>query len=112
MDHACRHSDCMEELTRKAWNELGKPYKLTEPQVNKIFQHAMGEGKQQEVLDLHNMMPWDQKLDSVGEMWYSNRPMKPPCLLRACRLPRVMMTTSFPLLVAFPFRDKLGVLVM
>ena len=29
MHHAFRHSDYMEELTRKAWSELGKPYHLS-----------------------------------------------------------------------------------
>ncbi len=30
--------------------------------------HALGEGQHQEALDLHNRVPWDQKLDSVGEL--------------------------------------------
>ncbi len=28
----------------------------------------MGEGRQQEVLDLHISVAWDAKLDSIGEM--------------------------------------------
>ena len=32
------------------------------------MQHALGEGQQQEVLDLHNMVPHETKLDSVGEL--------------------------------------------
>ena len=68
MHNAFRHSDYMEELTRKAWGELGKPYYFTEPQVEKIMQHALGEGQHQEVLDLHNRMHPLSRLDSVGAL--------------------------------------------
>ena len=34
----------------------------------KIMQHALGEGQHQEVLDLHNRVPLDAKLDSIGEL--------------------------------------------
>ena len=32
------------------------------------MQHALGEGKHQEVLDLHNSVPNETKLDSVGAL--------------------------------------------
>ncbi len=41
MHHAFKHSENMEELARKAWHELGKPYHFTEPQVERIMQHVM-----------------------------------------------------------------------
>ena len=71
--HAFKISDYMEDLTRKAWQHLDKPYHFTEAQLVKIMQHALGEGQHQEVLDLHNRMPWDQKLDSIGELIHPYR---------------------------------------
>ena len=68
MHHAFRHSDYMEDLTRKAWDALDKPYSFTEHQVNKIMRHALGEGQHQEVLDLHNRVPPQSKLDSIGQL--------------------------------------------
>ena len=68
MHHALKHSDYMQDLTTKAWEALGKPTRFSEGEVNRIMQHALGEGQQQEVLDLHNMMSNDMKLDSVGEL--------------------------------------------
>ena len=68
MHHALKHSDYMQDLTTKAWEALGKPTRFSEGEVTRIMQHALGEGQQQEVLDLHNMMSDDMKLDSVGEL--------------------------------------------
>lgn len=68
MHHAYRISEYMEDLTRKAWQEMGKSYHFTEAQVEEIMHHALGEGQHQEVLDMHNRMPLDERLDCVGAM--------------------------------------------
>ena len=51
-----------------AWEELGKPYHFTEPPVERIMQHALGQGMHHEVLEVHNRVPQQQKLDCVGAM--------------------------------------------
>ena len=66
MHHALKHSDYMEDLATKACEALGKPTRFSEAEVTRIMQHALGEGEHQEVLDLHNMVPNETKLDSVG----------------------------------------------
>ena len=68
MHHAMKVSDYMEGLTRKAWDALGKPTRFSEAEVTRVMQHALGEGQHQEVLDLHNRVPHETKLDSIGEL--------------------------------------------
>ena len=55
-------------MATRAWEALGKPTRFSEAETLKIMQHALGEGKQQEVLDLHNRVLHESKLDSVGDL--------------------------------------------
>ena len=66
--HALKHSDYFQDLATRAWEALGKPTRFSEAETLKIMQHALGEGKHQEVLDLHNSVPNETKLDSVGAL--------------------------------------------
>jgi hypothetical protein len=68
MHHALKHSDYFQDLATRAWEALGKPTRFSEAETLKILQHALGQGKHQEVLDLHNSVPHESKLDSVGEL--------------------------------------------
>ena len=66
--HALKHTDYMADLVTRAWEGLGKPTRFSEAEVVKMMQHALGDGQHQEVLDLHNRVPHETKLDSVGEL--------------------------------------------
>ena len=66
--HALKHGDYFKDLATRAWEALGKPTRFSEAETLKIMQHALGEGKHQEVMEVHERVPHESKLDSVGAL--------------------------------------------
>ena len=68
MHHGMRPSDFMEDLVTHTWDNLDKPYHLTEDQLFKMLHVALGQGEQEEVHMLHHSREPSMQLQSIDDL--------------------------------------------